>query len=424
MSTTDLAARMRQHVAQARAIKDAFEGKQMPAEAAHQMEQHLEAAEGLKARQTLRERGETTSLDGSLGLDDLDHPGSGPAPDRKVDRLAPETKLVDHLNLARYSDEVCYGALGVLVKAQVVPVDGNEVAAWMRRVGQSKDMLTSGSGGNLVPVPIAARVIDLMRANTVVAKLGARTVPMTSATLKVPRATGDVTASWLSEGATITASDATLDAVTLTAQRLEAMTKVSMELSEDSDPVGIGEVVATSIASAMALKVDAAALRGTGTAPEPRGIRNQSGVNLIALGTNGGAATWSTLVNMQSVLGQSNAAGTGFVLHPRTMWALADSKDTTNQFIAPPASLADVWAASAATTALPTNIVKGTSTNCTEVYAGDWVQLMLGLRIGFSLQTLVELYRAEGKIGLVGRMRADVGLDHGQAFAVVTDVTN
>src|SRR6266545_164108 len=39
-----------EHVAQARAINDEFEGKVMPAEAAHQMQQHLEKASEYKAR--------------------------------------------------------------------------------------------------------------------------------------------------------------------------------------------------------------------------------------------------------------------------------------------------------------------------------------------------------------------------------------
>ena len=39
-----------EHTAQARAINDEFEGKAMPAEAAHQMEQHLKAASEYRAR--------------------------------------------------------------------------------------------------------------------------------------------------------------------------------------------------------------------------------------------------------------------------------------------------------------------------------------------------------------------------------------
>jgi HK97 family phage major capsid protein len=418
--TADLAAKLRQHVAQARAIQDAFEGKAMPAEAAHQMEQHLETAAGLNARIKLDASGERNYLDpaGTIGIGD-----DAPPIDGKAVRLAPEQKLVDHLGLGRYSDEVCFGWLGHMIKSQVCPVSAEETAAWNRRVG-AKDMLSTGGGGNLVPTPIAARVIDLMRANTVVLKMGAKTIPMSSATLKTARLTGDVTASWLAEGATLTVSDATLDSVTLTAQRLEASTKISLELNEDSDPVQAGAVVAQSIAAAMALQVDAAALRGSGTPPVPKGLRNQSGVNVIALGPNGGAAGYGTLLTIQSTLAQANVRGSGFVLHPRTGYAIAGLLDSTNQPLRAPESLAVPLGATQFTTSLPTNIVKGTANNCTEIYGGDWSQLLIGLRSAFALQTLVELYRNEGKIGLVGRLRADVAVEHGAAFAVVADVTN
>ena len=328
------------------------------------------------------------------------------------------------MGFGRYSDEAVFNCLGVLVKSQVVPVDGNEVARALRFVGQQKDMLSSGSGGNLVPLPVAAFIIDMLRAEAVTAQMGARSVPMTSATLKVVRQTGDVTAAWLAEGATITASDAALDSVTLTARRIEALTKVGMELFEDSDdPVSIGQVVATSIAKAVALELDRVALRGTGTAPEPRGIRNQPGIQPYSLGTpNGGPASWSTLIAMQSLLAQSNVVGSGFVVHPRTGYSLADTKDSTGQFVAPPAAISGLR--TAMTAALPVNLTEGTSSTCTEIYAGDWSELLLGMRVNLSITTLSELFRAEGKVGLVGRVRADVGVAHGASFVYAGDVTN
>jgi HK97 family phage major capsid protein len=61
---------------------------------------------------------------------------------------------------------------------------------------------TVGAGGALVPAPLSARVIDLMRARTVVLRAGGVTVPMTSQTLALARLTGEGTPAWKTEGAT------------------------------------------------------------------------------------------------------------------------------------------------------------------------------------------------------------------------------
>jgi HK97 family phage major capsid protein len=52
---------------------------------------------------------------------------------------------------------------------------------------------TVGAGGALVPSPLAARVIDLARNQTVVLRAGAVTVPMTAQTLALARLTSEGT---------------------------------------------------------------------------------------------------------------------------------------------------------------------------------------------------------------------------------------
>lgn len=74
------------------------------------------------------------------------------------------------------------------------------------------------------------------------------------------------------------------------------------------------------------------------------------------------------------------------------------------------------------TTSIPTNLTKGTGTALTEVYCGDWRHVLIGTRVGMSIQTTRELYRAEGKVGIFGRMRMDIGVEHGPAFSVATYV--
>jgi HK97 family phage major capsid protein len=149
---------------------------------------------------------------------------------------------------------------------------------------------TVGAGGALVPAPLSSRVIDLARNRTVVFRAGAQTVPMTSQTLALARLTSEGSPAWKTENAAITAADMVFDRVTFTARTLVRLITLSVELFEDADPSS-EDVIARSFAGQMAVELDRVALLGTGTAPEPRGILNQSGVTLTAHGANGTAIT-------------------------------------------------------------------------------------------------------------------------------------
>lgn len=193
---------------------------------------------------------------------------------------------------------------------------------------------TTTAGGYLVPTLLSAQIIDLARAKSVTLAAGAQLVPMESQKVDVAKWTGDPTAAWRNEAASITASDATLGKITLTAQSLAALVIVSRELLEDAPAVQ--SKLLEAFAAAFALKVDLAALRGTGTAPEPRGIRNTAGITTTSLGTNGATPTWDNMIDGIGVLDDANETPNAVVWHPRVGRSLAKAKDTTTQYLTPP----------------------------------------------------------------------------------------
>ena len=75
--------------------------------------------------------------------------------------------------------------------------------------------------------------------------------------------------------------------MTLTAKTLTRVVTLSVELWEDADPSS-EDIIASSFASQLAVELDRAALRGTGTAPEPR-VLNKSGVTITTHGAAGTA---------------------------------------------------------------------------------------------------------------------------------------
>jgi HK97 family phage major capsid protein len=91
--------------------------------------------------------------------------------------------------------------------------------------------------------------------------------------------------------------------VTLTARRLTGLTKVSQELLEDSDPVTVGEALSTAFGGALAVELDRVALKGSGTPPEPQGIRNASGVSV---NSTAATASWAVVNEGVGVLVAAN----------------------------------------------------------------------------------------------------------------------
>jgi HK97 family phage major capsid protein len=68
----------------------------------------------------------------------------------------------------------------------------------------------------------------------------------------------------------VTESDQVYERVQLKTKTAVVLQRLSQELFEDLSPEGL-KVVENEIASALALKLDLGALRGSGVDPEPRG---------------------------------------------------------------------------------------------------------------------------------------------------------
>jgi HK97 family phage major capsid protein len=144
-------------------------------------------------------------------------------------------------------------------------VCGNAKAAqWIADRG-IKDHLESNNalGGYLVPEEFAGEIINLVEQYGVF-RANARVVSMSSDTRVQPKRSAGITAYFIGEGSSITASDNTFDNVRLTAKKLAVYTRLSNELNEDA-AVDLGAWVAQECARAFAQKEDECGFVGDGT---------------------------------------------------------------------------------------------------------------------------------------------------------------
>ncbi|MGH8574917.1 MAG: phage major capsid protein, partial [Gammaproteobacteria bacterium] len=96
---------------------------------------------------------------------------------------------------------------------------------------------------------------------------GFRKVRMASTQLAIPRLNADAASAWTAEAAEITVSDPSADEIIAIPRKLAALTYVSNEVVDDSNPDAL-DMLRESLARSMALKLDLGFFEGSGVAPE------------------------------------------------------------------------------------------------------------------------------------------------------------
>lgn len=295
--------------------------------------------------------------------------------------------------------------------------------------------LSEGSdpaGGYLVPVEHSAKLVEMLRARTAIRAAGATVVPMASDTLQIPSQTGGATAYWVAENAPITASDQMWGQVQLQARKLAALTKLSAELFEDSDPA-VEALVMADLARVLALEEDAKYLWGDGQNNTPTGLEHIDGVHVdtTTLGDNGGAPDFDTLADMLYALDADNvpAEGRAWIVHPRTVNTLRQIKDSSSKYLwADPAAPGDpptLWGYPVfTTTAIPINQTQGTSNDCSTVYLGCWPEFVIGQRKALELRASDAAGNAfeYDQVFIRAIMRVDANVRHAASFEVLKGV--
>jgi len=314
-------------------------------------------------------------------------------------------------------------SLGRLVKAAAT---GNwrGAEAEKRSLSGSSDVL----GGVIVPFPLAADVIDLARNRAVCFKAGAVTIPMNSSTLKIGKLLSDPAIGWKAENAPGAFSDATFGAAVLSARTLMTLSSASVEIIEDAS--NLDQLLQNSLAKVLALELDRAALRGDTTAGSPMGVKNNPGVTITNLGTNGLTLLYSNAYQqfsngIQTILNK-NGIPNAVVFAPRTSIELDQLTNTIGDSLDPPPSWDTLE--KFVTNSTPINLAHGSSNTCSDAIIGDFTQMLFGLRT----ELRIEVTRAGGgstgsafqnlQTWIRAYLRADVVLAHPEFFCVLDGI--
>jgi HK97 family phage major capsid protein len=145
-----------------------------------------------------------------------------------------------------------------------------------------------------------------------------------------PALSGDVAPTWTAEAAAIPPSDPAFNSVVAVPRKLSALTQVSNEVLDDSDP-SLARVLNDHLIAVLGLKLDAGLLEGTGVAPEPTGLKNVAAKQVLTAAANGSPASFDVFADAVALLESVNVprARMRLVVHPRNLATLRKAKAST-----------------------------------------------------------------------------------------------
>lgn len=312
----------------------------------------------------------------------------------------------------------------VAIEGVAIPTDFRGRQPEKRFGGQSVT-LDAGEYGQALVAEDRREIIEFLRANPIVRSLGARVMTGLEGDLVFPVNEGGITATWEGEADEIDQSKNKYTKKGMKPKRLGTAVPITLQNLMQSS-IDIERYTIDEINAAMNNALDLAAINGSGTGNVPKGVLQEAGANIIAIGTNGGVPTWSHLVNAKVKVGTANAGRLpnskfGWAINPETLGKLETTQKVDGQavFLLENGKINGYPFADSGL--VPNNLTKGTGTNLSAAIFGDWNQLLIG-QWGWIDVTVDNISKKkEGYIEIVVNQFADVMVRQPKAFTIIKD---
>jgi HK97 family phage major capsid protein len=291
---------------------------------------------------------------------------------------------------------------------------------------------TSG-GANIVATNLlSGSFIELLRNKARVLQMGAQMLSGLTGNVDIPRQKAAGQSYWVGEGAPLSQTGGQFDKISMSPKHIGALSIITRNMLMQSSP-DIEMLARADLLATIALGIDLAVLSGSGTSFQPLGIANQSGIGSIIGGTNGAALTIDHLIDMETFVASSNADenSMAYLANAKSVGTLKKLKSTTGEYLWSNSPLGQRTGTPgeingytvARSNQARSTLTKGTGTNLSEIFFGDWSQVLVG-EWGV-VEILPNPYAAgvydAGGVELRVLQSLDVGVRHGQSFAVMSD---
>lgn len=207
---------------------------------------------------------------------------------------------------------------------------------------------TGTAGGYLVPVEYSNEINRIALETSVVRANGARVIPMSRSSLKVPGLNmssnasgslfGGVATYWAGEAASITASTPAFTQLSLDAKKISAYVESSDELDQDAI-TSVGGLLQTMFAEALSFETDAAFLTGSGST-QPQGVIGATATITVGRAATGSVGT-SDLIGMLARFLRKGGQPV-WVVNQTVLPSLYKLKDENNNYILLPGNAGSI----------------------------------------------------------------------------------
>jgi HK97 family phage major capsid protein len=275
---------------------------------------------------------------------------------------------------------------------------------------------TTTAGGFMVGTDIQPQsFIDLLRARSVLARLGATMLPGLVGSVTIPKLTGAATGYWLATEATaITESQQTIGQLAMSPKTVGAYTELSRLLMLQSTPAA-DMLVMNDLTKVIGLAIDLAGLEGSGASGQPTGISATAGIGSVT----GTSLAYAGVVEFQTDVAAGNALSTGsaYVTTPAVAGLLMQRQRfaSTDTPLWSGSVLDGQMAGFGATTTTQVTAASMVFGDFSQVVIAEWGMLELAMNPYANF--------AAGITGIRAMQSVDVGIRQAAAFSRATSIT-
>lgn len=258
--------------------------------------------------------------------------------------------------------------------------------------------------------------IEPLRNALLARKLGVRVLSGLRGNVEIPKAGSSVTSGWVAENSALSASDMTFDSVTLTPRHVGALSEMSRQLIQQSDP-SIEALLRDDLSFAIAQAIDSALILGGGT-NQPKGILSTAGIQTGSLAT----PSWAEVLAMLGKIEQANATANAWLTSPKVAEKLRGtlkSASAGSAYLLESGRMAELPVA--VTNQVPN---KAGSPAKGRAILGDFSQVILGIwsELDLLVNPFAETAYSKGNVLIRAMATCDIAVRHPEAFVVAEDV--
>lgn len=278
---------------------------------------------------------------------------------------------------------------------------------------------TPADGGYTIAT--ALQYQEALRNKLVLVGVGARMITGLVGNIDVTEGEA-ISVSWEGENTTTNDKKKSFTQRSLTPKRCSVNVPISKQLINQSS-WDVEKMILDDILNAHAEALEIAAINGSGVG-QPKGILNTDGIGSVAIGENGGAATFKSMVDLETQISIRNAdlGSLAYVTNSKVRGALKTTlkangvagyiweKDEVNGYKA------------VASNIVPANITKGTGSNLSAAIFGNFNDLLICQWGGLDIISDPFALKKDGAIEITLNAYHDVFVRRTSSFAAIKDI--